>query len=537
MFEWVDWKRVGQGVENVPMSPLSRGRKNRRSAKGRRRAVPLSVVGSTDPCDCPDCSGADFDPVAAVDSMLHATSALATAEDPLDAELGAASLLSVGAFAAEDFDEMLVGGLIPQFEARATTEALAMLMALGSVGRGETADAARTAAGRLVASGVARPKWAAEFADPTTAGDFCRLYDVEGTASMLVCSFHRSGRGHAMVVAVDHADCGAASDIMLAAAADLPIVLETIRASGRETGLDIRTEQLEPAELRWQLENALDARAVHDLEVGGDAIADEPPGKEDDGPGYPVLAALLRARLDILPASDKPPVPHSGVGDVPSLADLLSLRQFVGAAAAGVPRGRKRAGLPPKRTKSAGPAPIYQLKVGLRGAKPPIWRRLEVPADLSLARLHGVVQIAFGWQDGHMHVFETPFGDFGAADAELGYRAERPVSLEQVAPAVNSRIRYVYDFGDDWQHDILVEKVVDRDPTARYPRCTGGRRAAPPDDCGGIWGYADLVEVLGDPEHPDHQERLEWLGLDDGDAFKPDRFDQDAVNRGLSSMG
>jgi hypothetical protein len=320
---------------------------------------------------------------------------------------------------------------------------------------------------------------------------------------------------------------------MLVAAADLPFVLEAIRASGRESGLDIKTEQLEPAELRWQIENALDARAVHDQDLGDD-LAVEPPD-EDDAPGYPVLAALLRARLDTLPAPDKPPAPHAGVADEPSLADLLSLRRF--AAVPGRSRSGKPATLPPKRTKSAGPAPIYQLKVSLQGAKPPIWRRLEVPADLSLARLHHVMQIAFGWDDSHLHAFETPFGDFGTADAELGRRAERPVSLEQVAPDVNSRIRYVYDFGDDWQHDVVVEKVVDRDPAVRYPRCTGGRRAAPPDDCGGIWGYADLLEVLEDTEHPEHQERLEWLGLDDGADFAPERFDRDAVNRALSSLG
>jgi len=194
------------------------------------------------------------------------------------------------------------------------------------------------------------------------------------------------------------------------------------------------------------------------------------------------------------------------------------------------------AALPAKRRKSDKPAPVYQLKVGLRGTKPPIWRRLEVPADISLARLHTVIQVAFGWDDSHMHAFETPYGNFGVADAELGHRAEAPVTLEQVAPAANSRLRYTYDFGDDWEHDVVVEKVLDRRGTAEYPRCTGGRRAAPPDDCGGVWGYAELVEVLGDPDHPEHEDRLEWLGLDDAAGFDPDRFDADAVTRALSNL-
>jgi hypothetical protein len=158
-----------------------------------------------------------------------------------------------------------------------------------------------------------------------------------------------------------------------------------------------------------------------------------------------------------------------------------------------------------------------------------------VPADISLARLHTVIQVAFGWDDSHMHVFETPYGSFGIADAELGHRAEAPVTLEQVAPAVNGKLRYTYDFGDDWEHDIVVEKILDGGGTAGPPRCTGGRRAAPPEDCGGIWGYEELVEILNDPDHPEHEDRLEWLGLDAAD-FDPGRFDPAAVTLALSNL-
>jgi hypothetical protein len=203
-------------------------------------------------------------------------------------------------------------------------------------------------------------------------------------------------------------------------------------------------------------------------------------------------------------------------------------------------RGRKAVALPAappaKRKKSGRPAPVYQIKVGLRGSKPPIWRRLEVPADISLARLHTVIQIAFGWGDSHMHVYETPYGDFGTADADLGHRSDTRVTLEQVAPAVRSKLRYTYDFGDDWDHDILVEKVLDQNGTTPYPRCTGGRRAAPPDDCGGILGYTELVEVLSDPTDEEHKDRLEWLGLDDAAEFDPETFDAQAVTRALSRV-
>ena len=221
------------------------------------------------------------------------------------------------------------------------------------------------------------------------------------------------------------------------------------------------------------------------------------------------------------------------------LADALDILMY--GAAGGPRRGLAdppfrpaTAKLPAKRKKSAGVAPIYQVKVGLRGAKPPIWRRLLVPADVSLGGLHNIIQAAFGWDGGHMHVFETPLGDFGRPDRELGHRAEGTVTLEQVAPRARNTIRYTYDFGDDWVHEIVVEQVLDRDPALAYPCCIGGRRAAPPDDCGGIWGYQELVEILADSGHPDHEDRLEWIGLDDASQFDPAAFHVDDVNEALA---
>jgi hypothetical protein len=169
----------------------------------------------------------------------------------------------------------------------------------------------------------------------------------------------------------------------------------------------------------------------------------------------------------------------------------------------------------------------------LRIATPPIWRRLMVPADVNLARLHDIIQVAFQWDDSHLHVFETPYGRFGYADPDLGHRAESPVTLEQVAPRVKSRILYTYDFGDGWDHDIIVEKVLDRDSTLTIPLCIGGRRAAPPEDCGGIGGYYELVETITDPQHPEHERMLAWLGLDGPQEFDPEAFNVDEVNMAL----
>src|SRR5664279_1100758 len=458
------------------MSPVSR-RKGKR--KNKPPGVLPFVLSAPDECDCPSCSGADFDPQRVIDEVIEAAADLAESEDPLDAELVGATWLSIGARAGAGFEEALIGGFIPEFEARANTEALALLLAIGSVAEDRAGKEASAAAGRLVEAGVPRPGWAAELGEPVTVADCFRLSDPQGAASILACSFHRAGRSHAVMINVDHQDCGAASAIVLFDADQLPEALQGMRSIGTDDGVDITTAALDAAEFRWQVENALDARAVHDSalsveEIDGTAI-------DEDGPVYPALAVLMRARMNALPMASKPAAPHGDEDEGwVGLAAMQTLAQLTRGAGspfdAGTPpaaRGRVAAALPAKRTKSARPAPVYQIKVGLRGATPPIWRRLEIPADISLARLHTVIQIAFGWDDSHLHVFETPYGSFGTADADLGHRSETSVTLEQVAPAVNSTMRYTYDFGDDWDHDILVEKVLDHDEAAAYPRCTG----------------------------------------------------------------
>ena len=490
------------------------------------------------PCDCPACAG--FDPEQLINDLVADAADLLGSDDPLHAELLGATLLAVGELAGDGFEDALVGGFIPAFEAQSTTAGLAMLLAVGSVSHGRAAEAASAAAGRLVEAGIAAPEFAAELSEPVTVAGCSRLYDPPGSMSILSGTFHRAGRSHAVMVTVDHDDCGAAGHILLLDGERLPEALEVVQNDCLADGLDTATESLDAAEFRWQVEKALAARAAHDNEDPLDKrmnIVDD-----EDGPEYPAMAVLVRARMRLLPKPSRP-APRHGDEDAQGagLAALQALTQISGGSAwnrrpVALPRQPAAAKLPAKRKKSAGPAPVYRLKVGLRGAKPPIWRRLEVPADISLARLHDVIQIAFGWEDCHMHVFETPYGSFGVPDAELGHRSAAQATLEQVAPSTNSKLRYTYDFGDDWEHEIVVEKVLDRDGSATYPRCTGGRRAAPPEDCGGLWGYAELVETLNDPGHPEHEERLEWLGLDSAADFDPDSFDAEGVTKALSAL-
>ncbi|QPI62303.1 plasmid pRiA4b ORF-3 family protein [Streptomyces malaysiensis subsp. malaysiensis] len=178
---------------------------------------------------------------------------------------------------------------------------------------------------------------------------------------------------------------------------------------------------------------------------------------------------------------------------------------------------------------------VHKIKITLRDSRPPIWRRLEVPSGIALRELHDVIQATFGWEDYHMWAFESGRDRYGAADRDLGIRSAASKQLRQAAPHAGDRLRYTYDFGDDWEHDILVEDVTEPEPDTAYPRCLTGRRACPPEDCGGMWGYDYLIEILADPDHEEHEDRLEWLGLDSADQFDPAAFDPAQINSALST--
>ena len=191
---------------------------------------------------------------------------------------------------------------------------------------------------------------------------------------------------------------------------------------------------------------------------------------------------------------------------------------------------------PSTRPASLPAGDIYQLKITLRGvSKPPVWRRIAVPAGLTLDLLHEVIQQAMGWEDGHMHVFSTPRGDYGIRDPELGHADEGKVTLAQVLARPGARMSYTYDFGDDWEHDIVLEKVLPPDPAAGLS-CLAGKGACPPEDCGGAWGYASLKEALADPDYEEHEDLLDWLGLDSAADFDPTDFRLDEVNARLSQL-
>jgi hypothetical protein len=178
---------------------------------------------------------------------------------------------------------------------------------------------------------------------------------------------------------------------------------------------------------------------------------------------------------------------------------------------------------------------VYQLKVTLRHVRPPVWRRLRVPGAVALGKLHDALQIALGWTDSHLHQFRVGDACYGILDPHEDFGTdtidERKVRLEQVAK-VRAKLVYEYDFGDGWEHDILVEAVEPATDRDVLPVCLDGRRACPPEDCGGPHGYANLLESLADPRHPDHDEMKGWIGPD----FAAEHFDLDHVNKELRTL-
>lgn len=176
---------------------------------------------------------------------------------------------------------------------------------------------------------------------------------------------------------------------------------------------------------------------------------------------------------------------------------------------------------------------IAQIKVTLQEIEPAIWRRLEVPAEIKLARLHVALQAAMGWQDYHLHAFRIGEVEYGVPDPDsepmgVPLKDDRRATLRSLVNAGDSFV-YEYDFGDGWEHDIQVEAVLSPRPRTLYPRVVDGARACPPEDVGGIPGYEEFVKALRDPRHKGHDSMLESAG----GSFDPEAFDIDAANREL----
>lgn len=175
---------------------------------------------------------------------------------------------------------------------------------------------------------------------------------------------------------------------------------------------------------------------------------------------------------------------------------------------------------------------IFQIKVTLRDIDPPIWRRILVRADTRLGRLHDILQVVMGWEDCHLHRFAVGGTEYGVPDPDFpsDLKSERNVRLDKVA-AEGAVFLYEYDFGDGWEHDLVIEAALPAQNRA-YPACVAGERACPPEDCGGPYGYARLLEALADPDDEEHDELLHWVG----GRFDPERFSVASLNRRLRRL-
>ncbi|MEX2660141.1 MAG: plasmid pRiA4b ORF-3 family protein [Acidimicrobiales bacterium] len=215
------------------------------------------------------------------------------------------------------------------------------------------------------------------------------------------------------------------------------------------------------------------------------------------------------------------------VGGTDEIAKVTPLRPRQGTEA--------RAATTPARS-----GDVYQLKVTLHDTKPPIWRRVLIDGASTLNQVHEVVQAAFGWWNYHLHEFEIGNTRYGVPDPDEGWgpptNDESKVRLDSVVKK-GSKFEYVYDFGDWWRHKIVVESVLPTDSTTSVPACVDGRRACPPEDCGGTWGYDDLLAILADPTHPEHDERVEWIGRPfDPELFDVSDFDENLRNQKLAAF-
>ena len=248
--------------------------------------------------------------------------------------------------------------------------------------------------------------------------------------------------------------------------------------------------------------------------------------KKRRGGNQPVKLSLLR------PAARRPdPSPCGGCGSAGQSGSCCE----AGAGKAKAPAGAGKSNVikvdfPRHGKKTRKDVATYQLKVTLEGARPPIWRRILVPGDLTLVQLHKVIQLCMGWTDSHLHQFVIDRTMYSHPDGDDILLSRKPkneakYTLQALDAKIRNGFQYVYDFGDDWLHRITVEKVVEPGMGKPWPVLVAGRRACPPEDSGGIQEYQHLIEILADPNNMEYRAIRDWLGED----FAPDRFSKEEI--------
>jgi hypothetical protein len=429
---------------------------------------------------------------------------------PLDAELEACELFSTlvlttraeldrtagtdGTGEAVDDDPVeadklhivLLAALIDEAAAAGTAAGLSLLRVLSTLGPTRTRQLASAHAERLAAAGVPDPRWASAVGRPTLIRAW-RYGDLWGSQSSIGLLFDYSGREHALLTLIDHELGGGVKDCFV--------------AEGRDAGRLHDRTRTDVDRLPDATFEDIDAHTAA-LELGEALARPVCPVQDDQIETMALNEELLRSRTALL---------------------------------------TELAGLPARTLDEqrgpVGHGEILRIKVSLVGIRPPIWRRLEVPASISLERLHGVLQVAFDWSDDRAHRFERPVPTRvrrllpDADPAAIDVQDERRIRLVQLLPAVGSEAIYRYGGGDDWEHLITVEAREAADSDVGYPLCTGGRRSAPPEDAGGIRGYQHLLKVVAAPAPTDDDRIAERAPA----GFDPDAFAAADVNAVLAA--
>lgn len=181
------------------------------------------------------------------------------------------------------------------------------------------------------------------------------------------------------------------------------------------------------------------------------------------------------------------------------------------------------------------PAPdLLLLHIELKWIEPAIWRRVVVPETITLGRLHSVIQIAMGWEGGHLHEFEIAGENYGIPDPDGWGPPVNPEARKTLIRALQGKktFHYLYDFGDSWDHRIKVKKTLPAGASTQVPYCVDGANACPPEDVGGGPGYAEFLEAMADPKHSEHESMMEWYGHD----FDPTVFEWERINQWLKGV-
>lgn len=178
---------------------------------------------------------------------------------------------------------------------------------------------------------------------------------------------------------------------------------------------------------------------------------------------------------------------------------------------------------------------VYQIKLSLTGAQPPIWRRLLIEPDTTFQDFHRIIQVAMGWQASHLHMFQAEDGRLMGDPAEdfdgmMGFMDEASVPVSSLLAGEGEALKYEYDFGDSWEHEVKLEKILPGGQAGPLPRCIKAVRQCPPEDVGGLPGFYDFLEAMEDAAHPEHVAVREWMG---GEWFEPEYVDLEQINQSL----